>query len=249
MDNEKLIELFKQIGLSENESKIYLVALSLGSTTILKLSQHSTLPRTTVYHTVETLKQKGLMRINIEGFKKKYEAESPEKLEIVLEERKNTLHKKLPELMSLYNLKGHESVIKYYEGLEAVKGIYTDTTAELRTGDFFYVISDIDKLFALDRPFFENNKKKLASLHIDAKIFGLNKTPMTENFIQYEKNYNHVTKNLPPETSLAVDIMITPYRVVIVQLDLPLLGIVIQNQSVITAHKESFKIMWRAINN
>ena len=87
-----LIQILNDMGLSENESKVYFMALSLGPTTILKLSQASELKRTTVYSVVESLKQKGLINTQVNGFKKKFVAEDPKKLEVILNSRKEKLN-------------------------------------------------------------------------------------------------------------------------------------------------------------
>src|SRR3989338_6121463 len=113
MKNTKLIELLEELGLSENESKVYFASLSLGPATIIRIANTAEIKRTTVYSVVEALKQKGLINLEIKGFKKLYAAENPEKLETILEVKRNKLKAMLPEFAGLYNLKGGESFIKY----------------------------------------------------------------------------------------------------------------------------------------
>ena len=88
MKNEQLIEILKEIGLSENEAEVYLTSLSLGPTTILKIAKSSGIGRTTVYSVIETLKNKGLIHIKPVGLKQLYVAEHPDRLENIIENKK-----------------------------------------------------------------------------------------------------------------------------------------------------------------
>ena len=72
--NDNLLNSLIQFGLNENEAKIYLASLSQGATTILKLSKHSDIKRTTVYEVVTSLERKGLMKKEVRGFKTLYSA-------------------------------------------------------------------------------------------------------------------------------------------------------------------------------
>lgn len=123
MKKSQIQDFLTELGLTENEAAVYLIGLSLGPTTILNIAKASGIRRTTVYSVVEVLKTKGLMHIEPRGFKQVFVAESPEKLELILEAKRSSLRRMLPELSALYNLKGGESTIKYYEGMEAIKYI------------------------------------------------------------------------------------------------------------------------------
>ena len=62
------INTLKEFGLTSNESKTYLAALELGQTTVQELGKKAKIKRTTVYTTLEGLKQKGELK---RGIKKK----------------------------------------------------------------------------------------------------------------------------------------------------------------------------------
>jgi len=90
---DQLLETLEKIGLSENESRVYLASLSLGGSTILTIAKEARLPRTTVYTIIESLKKKGLIFTEEKGFKKLYVPQSPEQLEVMLELRKQDFQK------------------------------------------------------------------------------------------------------------------------------------------------------------
>lgn len=246
MKNQQLIDILHDIGLTENEAEIYLTSLSLGPTTILKISKASQIRRTTVYSIIESLKKKGLMHIEPAGFKQLYVAESPERLDAIVENKKRSLEKLLPQFNALYNLKGGESTINYYEGLAAVKNIYETILKPLKPGDDYLVISDLQKFFDMDRKYFEGFLEKRGKSSIKARLIGTD-SEQARYMKQFARNMNHEIKILPPESKLSVDVMIVPNKVTIFNLEEPISAISIENKSVVELHKETFEIMWRSL--
>ena len=248
-NNDKLIENLKEFGLQENEAKIYLTSLSLGPTTILKLSKHGEVKRTTVYEIVDTLEKKGLIKKEIHGFKTLYSPEHPERLENSLESKKVLLSKLLPELEGKYHLKGTESSIKYYEGLDAIENIYNDLLKDLKPHDFYYAISNITEWQGLDEDFFmKNHVEKRAKMSVNTKLI-FTDSPLARKRKQTEKNFNEEIKIIPENTNIHLDFVITPYKLVMFQLYSPLVALVIENKSMINAQKEIFDLLWNTQDN
>ena len=246
MKNTEFIKVLTDLGLSEHEALVYLASLSLGATTILKIAEAAEIKRTTVYSVVESLKHKGLMRVEIKGLKKLYTAESPEKVEGLIENRKQNFQNLLPEFSALYNLKGGESFIKYYEGLESVKNIYEGLIRDIKPHQDYSIISDQHQWVNLDKKFFLDFTERRAKLNINIRLL-LVDNPTAHNFKKYEKNYNERIKFLPSSTKLITNLVVTPQRVLIHQLIPPVLGIVIENKSVVQMHQQMFEIMWNSL--
>src|SRR3989338_2088114 len=116
MKKTQLLEVLKNLGLSTNEASVYFASLALGPATIIRIARSAEMKRSTVYSVIEGLQQRGLMTIEVKGFKKLYSAEDPVKLEKILESRQKDFRSVLGEFAALYNLKGGESFIKYYQG-------------------------------------------------------------------------------------------------------------------------------------
>ncbi|PCI20915.1 hypothetical protein COB64_01520 [Candidatus Wolfebacteria bacterium] len=246
MADNKLIETLKDIGLSENEAKVYFATLSLGPTTVLSISRSAEMKRTTVYSIVESLKQKGLLNIELKGIKQLYVAENPEKLESVLEKRKDEFKNNLPEFLALYNLSGGESFIKYHEGLESVKSIYESLLKEVRPKEDYLVIGSQERWFELDPKFFQSFIEKRAKLNINTRLL-FQDSKIARDHKRFEKNYNEQVKILPKETMLSTNLVLTSKKLVIQQLHPPIMAIVIENKSIIKMHKELFEIIWKSI--
>lgn len=246
MYDAKLIETLREMGLTEHEAQVYFASLSLGPTTILHIAQSAEVKRTTVYSVIESLKLKGLMSIEVKGLKKLFSAAAPEKLESILESRKERFRDLLPEFSALYNLKGGESFIKYYEGLESVKSVYESLIKDIKPHEDYLVISDQQKWQDADKEYFLDFTRRRAKLPINIRLL-LQDSQAARDAKKFEKNYNEKVKILPAGTNLTTNLVVTPQRALIHQLVPPILGIVIENKSVIQMHKEMFEIIWKSL--
>ena len=85
-------KILNDIGLTENEVKIYLTLLKAGAVTAYELSQKSGIYRVHVYDKLEQLINKGLVTYVYEGSKKYFKAASPEKLKQYLEDKEKELN-------------------------------------------------------------------------------------------------------------------------------------------------------------
>lgn len=251
MQKTTLLHTLSTLGLSEKEAEIYLTSLSLGSSSILQIARTCGIKRTTIYSLVESLRQKGLLTIEIRGFKQYFVAEHPEKLEFLLEEKRQKLNQTLPELTALYNLKGNEGIIKYYEGIPAIKSIYENLLKEMRPHEDYLVMSKPDDWIKWDKEFFLNFLFRRGEIArgIDVRIRSLlQKTPRSEIMQKEQSAYFQTVKLLPPKTNLSTNLVILPKKVVIHQLHPPIIAIVIENPSIIQMHREMFEIMWESIS-
>ena len=127
MLKDELIEF----GLDEKEAQLYLALLELGEASVLNIARKSGLKRTSVYHLLESLKNRGFVGITSQKKKRYYFAQNPKKLESELEERQITLKKMMPELLSLANLIDKKPKIQFFEGVGGIKTVLED---ELNAG-------------------------------------------------------------------------------------------------------------------
>lgn len=245
-NRDYLIETLNQIGLSDKESTIYLLALELGSTTILNISKHTVINRSTIYTVIESLLKRGLMSVEIKGFKKRYIAESPDRLEFIFEQKKKQLLKAIPFLNELYQHDSNQSFIRYYEGIEAIKMLYLGFLTEIKPGEDYLVIGNQADWFSADPEFFLKFIQKRAKLNIQIRLL-FQDSAITQKHKKFEKNLNQKIKILPINTSLTTNMVILPKKVVIHQLKGPKIAVVIENESIVKMNKEMFEIIWNTI--
>jgi predicted transcriptional regulator len=116
-------KVLTQIGLTENESKVYLALLELGKANIGKIAEKSRVHRTNIYETIKGLEKKRLVNIlEIEG-SKSYEAVDPENLMDMITKKQDKLRAIIPQLKLSRKLAPQKSQVHVYEGLEAFKSL------------------------------------------------------------------------------------------------------------------------------
>ncbi len=248
MKQEKLQKVLEQMGLSEHEAAIYLSALSLGPSPILSLARSSGVKRTTVYSVLNSLQKKGLMFREVRGWKTLFAAERPEKLEAIIESKKNDLARALPDLSALYNLRGEEGTIRFYDGLEAVKSVYESLIQDVRPHEDYLVVSDLEQWLKLDEAFFQDFIERRAKLPINIRML-VQPSDAARKHKKFEKAYNESIRFLPEGTKLTTNLVIIPKRVVIHQLVPPVFAMTIENPSIVRMHREQFEIMWKSLSD
>jgi sugar-specific transcriptional regulator TrmB len=246
MKNEHLLGVLMELGLKDKEAKVYLACLSLGSTSVSKIAKIADIKRPSAYPVIERLKKFGLMAERINGFKTYYQAEPPEKLELILEQRKVKFKNSLPDFSKLYNLQGQDDLIKRYEGLQAVKSVYEDLLRDVKPHDDYLIISDLTKWIELDKEYFTEFAERRSKLNIKIRMLLL-PSKYGELWKKNQRNLNLEIKFLPHNTNLISNMVVIPKRLVIHQLTPPISAMVIENKSAIQLHQQLFNIIWNAL--
>ena len=124
------------IGLSEKEARIYLAALSLGSTTAQMLAAKATINRPTTYIMIESLMKRGLMSSVIKGKKRYFTAAEPNQLLELMAGQRKELQKKeevaremLPDLIEIAGGNNGKTAVRVFEGDEAWSALQRDILA------------------------------------------------------------------------------------------------------------------------
>lgn len=246
MKNNELIDTLRDFGLDENEAAVYISMLSLGPSTVLKISKEAEIKRTTVYTTIENLRQKGLVEIQVKGLKKLYAAESPERVERIIEIKREKFKEMLPALKALDTFKGKDSFIKYYEGLSGIKSVYDRILDDLKPGDGYSIISNMEQFLDMDRDYFTKFIERRTKYNLNVRTLILD-SPSARHYKKIEKNTNQSIKFLPSDTKLSANLVITPHRVVITQTVVPLMSIVIENKNIVEIQHEQFDMVWESL--
>jgi len=127
MENDKIIQNLRELGLSENEVKVYLATLELGGGLASEISKKAGVERVNTYHLLNQLILEGLV---YKGERKNtliFVAQGPAKLEAKAIEKLSSIRKILPELSALENLNQVKPKVGYFEGVEGIKQVFEDT--------------------------------------------------------------------------------------------------------------------------
>jgi tRNA splicing ligase len=116
---------------------------------------------------------------------------------------------------------------------------------DIKPGEDYLIISNMDKAFNFDRDFFNELREKRSKLPINVRaLISDSDTEEGKKFKKYENNFNLKSRFLPKGTDLTTNLVITPQRVLVHQFDEPITAIAIENKSTIKMNKEFFEIMW-----
>lgn len=118
--------LLQQLGISEKASKIYVTALSLGTSSIQDLAQKSGLKRPTTYLHVDELLAQGLLTKIPIGKKEYFVAVNPSVLEQRATQQLAQIKDAIPDLKRLQDTAQGKPSITILEGEKGIKQIYNE---------------------------------------------------------------------------------------------------------------------------
>jgi len=120
-----LTYILGEIGLSKQETNVYLAALKLGVAKASAIATKAQIKREAAYHILKVLEEKGFASETIQSGVKCYTAVNPQRiLEIIEEEKerkKSLITEILPELNSLQKSAIEPPKIEIYEGIAGIK--------------------------------------------------------------------------------------------------------------------------------
>ena len=122
---EALKEL-KELGLDDNEIKVYLTCLADQGSSVKQISERTKLIRTTVYGVLKALLQKGLVStVDKEGIMI-FRATSPKELLNILDQKRAKIESILPRLEQYQNAIPCRYRVELFEGRSGVKAVTND---------------------------------------------------------------------------------------------------------------------------
>jgi len=139
------INIFKKLGFSDKATSIYLALLRLGPSSVRQVSKVVEVNRGTVHEVLKWLQEQGLVDYYEKNTKQFFVAESPDKLEQVVQLRAQelkdvgqTLKLVIPELKSIHDKGGERPVSRYYEHDEIHLILENVLTTCEQTGEMLY---------------------------------------------------------------------------------------------------------------
>jgi len=238
-----IYEKLQKIGLNEKEAKIYASLLELGETSIQRISKKSKIKRTTIYNTIDSLKEKGLVSTILKNKRRYYVASDPRELEFKLEEQKNALKNLMPELLSITNLIDKKPKIKYFEGEEGIKEIYLDTLNYPEKPLWAWVTSEIWQV--IDDNFIQSYLNNRVKKGIWAYVIAP-KNNVIENYKKLDNKYLRQTRlETSPDYSIEVEIDLYGGNKIGIMAFKEKIGLIIESQKIYNTLKSIFDVAWK----
>ena len=168
MDIESSLQ---ELGLTKNESKVYIALLDIGNTTTSSIIKKTGVNTSKVYESLERLLKKGLVSYTIIQNKKNWQTENPNSIlkyledeKIKFEEKKSNCEKMVVDLIARRNILKENTEYKIYEGINGIKTAREHVLDVLNKDETFYIILSSypkdDKLEAYWADFQKRRAKK-----------------------------------------------------------------------------------------
>ena len=122
----ELVNELINLGLSPEESKVYISVLELGGSYASNIARKAQINRATCYHTLDNLLKKGFISSYTKGKVLWFNAESPEKIIQAQKEKLERAKNLIPQLLSISNTLTFKPKIRFFEGVEGVKVVFED---------------------------------------------------------------------------------------------------------------------------
>lgn len=235
------------LGLSAEETAVYLTVIELGGAFASSIALRSKTPRVNCYHLLEKLQKKQLITSYTKDGTKFFVAEPPQVLINQQEEKLKLASKLVPELMKLKNVHGFKPIIRSYEGLEGIKAIF-DQTLEASNEVLGY--TNLESLGNLLPTYLPEYTKKLVRKGIKARFLSPS-TVSAKSFLEtfYPKDFPRELVEIlfvnPHEFNFENQISIYDNNVAIISLNPnELIGVLIQSEVYARTERAVFNLAW-----
>ncbi len=239
--------ILKDIGLSENEIKIYLALTELGKGTTGEILHKADLNTGKIYVVLNNLKNKGFISEVTEDGVKMFSPSDPQNIYSYIEQKKNNITKQeeslskiIPQLLSKINSKKSKTNIEIFYGVKGFKSALIKEVKRYKKNETLRIFGVLDK---------KNYIKEITD-HYRYDIY----KKRTNSQITVKKIYDLKAKDKSHEKDAKIKYLPYVSPVVIVTIkDLTLIEIITQNQITITIESEEvaksfiqqFEALWK----
>jgi len=241
---ENIEKQLEKLGLSKKEADVYLAVLKLKEATIVQLAKITNIKRTTVYHLIDGLMEKGLISKTIKDDKKYYLAEDPkESLSNLLAEKKNIINSLAPELKNIFGQGALVPGIRIYRNRSGIKKIFDDIlTCEEKLCRYYIHSFNIEDLLG-ERAVDDFVKKRIALGIKSLSLRSFKYKPAREKGLSHAKQLREI-KFLPENASIKPYICVYDNKVVVISTKEEKMGFIIESKEFADAQKAIFDMIW-----
>ncbi|NCF75030.1 MAG: hypothetical protein GWO87_00905 [Xanthomonadaceae bacterium] len=234
----------KNLGISRKEAKIYIAALKIKKVTVAQIAVATEIKRTTVYHCLDSLIEKGLISKITKDDKKYYFAENPKaSLNNLLREQKDIIADVLPKLKNIFGQDGFQPEIRIYRHKRGIKKVFENILTCQEKIDRYY-ISDFNVEDLLGEKFVDEFVKKRIKAGIKSlSLRSFKYKPRREKGILHIKQLREA-RFMPGEVNIKPYICIYDNKVAVISSKEEHLGFIIESKDFSDAQKAIFDIIW-----
>lgn len=239
----------EELGLTKNESSIYLYLLKKGSTTTGSIIKETGIANSRVYESLNSLTSKGLVNYNIQRDGKHFQAVSPAILIEKEQERKKKIESLIPSLLKLENKREDPTITAVYEGFEGFKVAFKKIIEDCPKEETIYILGFSEPPFSKEslRTFISNMNLKSQQKKQKLKIILDSSLKSTLGKDREKEKYTEV-KYMPQGyiSPAAIDIF-QDYVYLFLWEEKPFV-FMIKNKKIAESFKVYFNFLWKIAN-
>jgi len=236
----------REFGLTENETKIYLALLKLGTATPAEIAEKTGFSRSYVYDALERLLEKAIVSSILKKNKKNYIAADPKRLEELSIQRLENIQKIIPDLQKIQESVKEDISVELHKGNYVYKTLLNDIIATLKKNDEVLIFGiDDDTLLKID-PYTPIHLRqylaRIKRLNIKERLI----TKTGNKILQEAKTtkYKFLPKSMFGNTAFEV----YGNKVAIFLWGTPNHLILIENKEVADSYRKQFSVLWSKAN-
>ena len=228
----------KELGLTDNEIKIYLVLLEHGVLNPTKLAEKTGLHRSYIYDTLERLLDRGIINTVLIDNKKHYQPVDPKALREIFELKLRQLDTILPQLSGLFQSTKEETRIELHRGKRVYRTLIKDLVANIKKNDVVYLLGVDENILETVEPIYlkqyfniikdKNVKEKI--------IIARGGKKLDEEHLEY--------REIDPKFLDETTVVIYQSKVFIFIWGTPCYLITIESPKVANTYRKQFELMW-----
>lgn len=235
-----IIDSLNSLGLSNQESQVYLALLKIGGSTASIVAKKIGIKRTTVYPILKKLVERGYVLVYFKKSKRFYYAEKPYKIAGIFEKKLEFFNNAIPLLESIEKSQIKIFGLRFIETKEELKRFYLDILNEYKNKSY-RVIGNTAHWEKIDPEFFMQYRKDRARNNIRTRLI----------LSADSKDFNPQDKSLLREYRYALEkyifkstMNIFDDRILVISPDLSSLAVVIAIPAMVDIFKSMFEIIW-----
>jgi HTH-type transcriptional regulator, sugar sensing transcriptional regulator len=235
------LSALEEIGLTTNEAKTYLELSRAGSISAGNLAKRVDMHRSRMYEALDRLIRKGLVHFIEINNVKHYEAQQPEKLLELLDEKKEQVNRLIPQLRGIQSQPESVQKLHGYQGIGGIKTLLTETQ---KTKEYVVFGGPQSSIDIMGETYWKNYNQKNQASKIKSKIIfdeSLRYWSPEVKKINKHTQIKYLAKHFDNLTqTFAFD-----DTVIIITWSAQPLGILIKDKTIAKSYKQFFEMLWK----
>lgn len=234
----------KSLGLSKQESGIYLAAFKLGGSTASAIAKEAGMQRTAVYPILKTLTEKGLINMFFKKSRKIFHAQRPSRIAEMFANKLENFNKLIPAIEAMDKKQAQIFGLRFIETKEELKQFYEDILANYKNKNY-RIIGNTQAWEGIDPDFFVWYRKERARLNIKTKLI---LSSDSKDFNPTDKSLLREYRYAPEKYVFKSTMNIFDDKILIISPELSSLAVVIAIPAMVDIFKSMFEIIWDSVD-